>query len=677
MKKGIFLLSALLVMASAAFAQVTAVQEGDVAKVTFTYTPDYDAGFVGLVGDFQGWNLDGATPMTQNDDGSWSVTLELPLDGELKYKFNVDGEWTEDPNAALTSDDGFGGLNGYVIVADVLAAGSGAAAAPAADRLFFGTYTSLRLRSWHPDDNGLMELAANSYLKFQGNILPDTPLFMEIQYMQGDVDIWAEADGDDALKGNAIGDLFFAAPYDLNDGGSEPLFGHFRVGVITEFVDATIYGRYAKTYQNQDYLFDVYREMDAWEGATELTKTLDLGGIDFNYFLGLSRRPNWSGGESGSPAAINAGTILRGLQSQFTATIGDYTAQVQYNAREVAAEEFEYILGNLNHQVALASSGPIVEGVDYTVQAITNFFNENAAEISGLPAWAIKLDAYDIAEEVVAGLELDMSFGPLSLPVFVSYAGDDIQMGYFFGRNDDDKSDYAMNNGYVVAQIGPSFEIMDGLTAGLDYTVFIDKDFETMGDGGKATNMDIDFDVAYDTLGLGLYAKTGLYQVNDDDSGFQFKEVGVSADINAIADIPSTSKVYAAYVNNFGGFVDNAFQVNTSEIHLISTNGLDFLLDGLAFNLGLLARLDGENTVTEDSEFGVSGGVSLRVPDWKSADVFFNFGYKAWLYDYDKDDNWAEGDRSSNIDIDNSKFSSSTDLGNKNLRFAFGIKWDF
>jgi hypothetical protein len=50
--------------------------------VTWTYTPDYDAGFVGLVGDFQGWNLDGATPMTQNDDGSWSVTLELPLDGE-------------------------------------------------------------------------------------------------------------------------------------------------------------------------------------------------------------------------------------------------------------------------------------------------------------------------------------------------------------------------------------------------------------------------------------------------------------------------------------------------------------------------------------------------------------------------------------------------------------------
>jgi hypothetical protein len=119
MKKGLILLSILLIFTTSAFADVTVESAGDV-KVTFSYTPDYDAGFVGLVGDFQGWNLDGAVPMTKNEDGSWSVTLDAKPGDNFLYKFNVDGEWTEDPNAPKTSDDGFGGLNGRVVVDDFI-----------------------------------------------------------------------------------------------------------------------------------------------------------------------------------------------------------------------------------------------------------------------------------------------------------------------------------------------------------------------------------------------------------------------------------------------------------------------------------------------------------------------------------------------------------------------------
>jgi len=193
MKKVLFMLTFFLFAGIWAYSQVTVEKEGEGAKVTWTYTPDYDAAFVGLVGDFQGWNLDAALPMAKNEDGSWSVTMELGANEEVKYKFSVDGEWAEDPKAPLTSDDGFGGLNGYVIVADLLAGAGGAA--PSQDRLFFGTYTSLRLVSEYEEAAALTQLRANSYLKFQGKILPQTDLFMEVQYLQGELDLYRQDEG--------------------------------------------------------------------------------------------------------------------------------------------------------------------------------------------------------------------------------------------------------------------------------------------------------------------------------------------------------------------------------------------------------------------------------------------------------------------------------------------------
>jgi len=188
MKKGLILLSTLLVLSTAAFAQVTAVKDGDVAKVTWTYTPDYDAAFVGLVGDFQGWNLDGARPGTKNDDGSWSITLELPLDGEVSYKFNVDGEWTEDPLAVDVKDDGFGGLNGVVFVADLLAApGAAPASRGLAPGLFYAAWGDVNLFTQSP--SGAVKgvaydsttVSQKAYLKTSGYLFKDL-LFIATEF---------------------------------------------------------------------------------------------------------------------------------------------------------------------------------------------------------------------------------------------------------------------------------------------------------------------------------------------------------------------------------------------------------------------------------------------------------------------------------------------------------------
>ncbi len=81
----------------------------DPCGVTFTHWPYGDPSGVSVAGDFNDWD-DSAHPMTQNDDGSWSVTVpgdEIPP-GAYAYKFTEDSAWTCDPNAGLIQcDEGY------------------------------------------------------------------------------------------------------------------------------------------------------------------------------------------------------------------------------------------------------------------------------------------------------------------------------------------------------------------------------------------------------------------------------------------------------------------------------------------------------------------------------------------------------------------------------------------
>lgn len=678
MKKGFILFTALFLISTfTAFAAVKVAKEGDVVKVTWTYE-NADAVSVGLVGDFQGWNLAGSLPMTKDANGVWTITLDGNASSEYKYKFNVDGEWTEDPTAPTTSEDGFGGLNGYVIVADLLAAapapGAAAAAPASTDRLYFGTYTALRVVSEFEKDKAVTQLRGHSYLKYQGNILPKTPIFMEIQWMQGSVDLYKQADKNNEWKINNMGDLLFQAPHMLNDGGSHPVFGHFRMGVQTDLVDVTLYQRYAKTFQMRDYFFDVYRELDAWNGALEFTKTVDLDSLKLKWFVGLSKRPNWSGADGDSAAgALNNGAILRGVQSFVTATVGDYEVQAMYNTREVAALDFEYMSGNLNHQVALAAKGKVSDNLDFTLQGLSHFINANAGKLSGSPDWAIYANKnIAFSSQSAVGAKINFKADMFKLGTLISWAGKDFQLGHFFGRNGDDKGE-RVNTGYLRATLKPSVTPVEGLTVGVDYTLKMDEEFKPVADGGSATLNETKLYTTYDPLGLGFYAKADFNQIDKDNSGLNFKEVAALVDLQKAAGVPTGSKVYLAYLsNNAWNATDKAYVTNTSEIHVVSANDLSAVgIEGLAVNLGLISRLEGKAKVANDGAFGVSGGIGYRMVDWKKADLFINFGYKAWLYD------GAEGDRSSNIDLDGYRFAETTDLGAANMRIAFGVKWDF
>lgn len=67
-----------------------------------------------VVGDFNNWEINNRFQLT-NKNGRWHVSVPLRK-GEYKYKFVIDGEWTNDPSNPLVEDDCYGGKNSVVKV---------------------------------------------------------------------------------------------------------------------------------------------------------------------------------------------------------------------------------------------------------------------------------------------------------------------------------------------------------------------------------------------------------------------------------------------------------------------------------------------------------------------------------------------------------------------------------
>lgn len=89
------------------------------AGTAFVFAPGGAPSSVLLTGSFAGWAAEppGATVMADADgDGTFEATLALEP-GDYQYKYVVDGVWRHDP-AAPTADDGLGGLNNTLSVAE-------------------------------------------------------------------------------------------------------------------------------------------------------------------------------------------------------------------------------------------------------------------------------------------------------------------------------------------------------------------------------------------------------------------------------------------------------------------------------------------------------------------------------------------------------------------------------
>ena len=280
MKKLFAFISILAVMATAAFAEVTAKKNADGSvEVTFFYG-NPRASEVLLAGDFTNWQ-DGALPMEKGEKG-FSLTKTFKATDVLTYKFISDGNWTTDLRAPEFVDDGFGGKNSRAELADLIGGGDDAAAGKA--KINFVSWSMIGIQGNYKTQGvadttkkGLdlesVTFGMKSYNKVVGNFLPNCPIYIEVALAEKEMEdydgnkaeglnyLYRQTDyGTDAVTWEeGLKDFIsiFARSVDYGAGaddnkeadagpGSNPFLGHLKFGFNTPYVKFLTGFNYAK-----------------------------------------------------------------------------------------------------------------------------------------------------------------------------------------------------------------------------------------------------------------------------------------------------------------------------------------------------------------------------------------------------------------------------------------------
>ena len=281
MKKLFAFISILAVAAAALFADVSAKKNADgTVDVTFFYG-NPRASEVLLAGDFTSWQ-DGALPMTKGEKG-FSITRTFKMGEEARYKFISDGNWTTDLRAPDFVDDGFGGKNAHIVVAD-LVAGDGDDSGAAKAKINFVSWTMMGVQANYltqnvtdKKDKGLdldsVTIGFKSYDKFTGMFLPNAPFYIEIALAETDLEDYSgegkikhlyrknsydveTLEFEDGLKEFVSGFLgnplsYFARTTDNSNStakgpGTNPFLGHLKFGWNTPYINYLTGFNYAK-----------------------------------------------------------------------------------------------------------------------------------------------------------------------------------------------------------------------------------------------------------------------------------------------------------------------------------------------------------------------------------------------------------------------------------------------
>ena len=238
----------LLLGIGSAFADVTVkkLADGNV-EVTFFYG-NPRATEVLLAGDFNNWQ-NGAEAMTKTDKG-FTITKTFKATDELRYKFISDGNWTTDLKAPDFVDDGFGGKNSHVVIADMISGDDDAGAAKA--KINFISWSMIGVQGNYLTQNNLdkskkgldlqsVTFGMKSYNKFAGNFLPNCPVYIEIALAETEMEDYA---------GNKAGNLNYI--YRRDNYGNELVTWEDGLKNLVNGIVANPVAYLAQTTNNQD-----------------------------------------------------------------------------------------------------------------------------------------------------------------------------------------------------------------------------------------------------------------------------------------------------------------------------------------------------------------------------------------------------------------------------------------
>lgn len=107
----------LMCVAVLAAAPAAGVEKRESVQVTFTFRPDGAPSALYVAGTFNEWNAGKDAMKDEDGDGVFEITLSLKP-ASYEYKFVQDGKWIEDPKAASSVPDPYGGKNSLVVVPD-------------------------------------------------------------------------------------------------------------------------------------------------------------------------------------------------------------------------------------------------------------------------------------------------------------------------------------------------------------------------------------------------------------------------------------------------------------------------------------------------------------------------------------------------------------------------------
>lgn len=648
MKKLLAFIAALLVLGSVAMAEVTVKDLGDgTAELTFFYGNPKAAEVV-VAGSWTDWQ-NAAEPMTKVEQG-WEYKKVFPADSVLKYKFISDGNWTFDFKAPDKVDDGFGGNNGLVEVAKLVAlekaraAGDAEALAKlASSGLKFGTFTQVNLATnlitrniADPTKAGIetdsVQFRAKSYWKISGDIVPNMPTYIEIQAFDATKDLYkVDATGKtttelgDGVNNTGTGLLF--DPFYYMQGDAQSKLGHFKAGLNTPYVNFETGYNWAKPSVRSSIIWETVTDNDANAGYAQYSN-----GSAIQQF-----------GDIKVDAAIvpNMSTGNMGMRDWLNVSYADmYSAEVQWDVKSLAANQaavsefFEDYTGNL-----LAGGSVKVDGVDLRGQV------------------SVPVSKKTVKDAVAYQVNGSYSTGLFGVTAKLGDFGPNAYLMY--GEDDDVKN----NASEAFIALNPWVNAVDGAKVGLDATLNTTWEYKLADvhnyDFKLYTDLDLE-KLAARKMALSVFGKVN-YDVEPASGAdaFTYNEAGAKFTMSDVSEMVPSLEV------NYGIQKDGDVKLFNTLISTVNTKpGI-----GIDVGLGLRTMLSDATAAQKDANAMLA---FLLGADYKVKALRDGKLYGAFVYNMDPYEDWKDN-------IEYSEYRPDRDIddyaGKAQLRL--GMLWDF